>query len=99
MKNLYRFFAVCIFATTASFVSADATDDTIAKTCGICHTSGVAGAPKIGDAEAWKPRLAKGMDELVKSVTNGMGAMPPRGMCTECSEDDYKALIKRMSGS
>lgn len=98
MKNLYRFFAVCIFATAASFVSADAVDDTIAKSCGICHNSGVAGAPKIGDTAAWKPRMAKGMDQMVESVVKGMGAMPPRGMCVECGTDDYKAIIKRMSG-
>ena len=53
------------------------------------------GAAK-GDA-AWEPRMAKGMDTLVASVTNGFNAMPPRGMCMDCTAEDYKAIIEWMS--
>src|SRR5690606_13488885 len=49
------------------------------QSCGICHAAAVAGAPKSFDKAAWEPRLAKGMDALVASVTNGLNAMPPRG--------------------
>ena len=65
--------------------------------CAACHNMGVAGAPKRGDGEAWKPRLALGMDALVKSVTAGKGAMPPGGLCTDCSTEDYQAVIEFMS--
>jgi cytochrome c5 len=41
--------------------------------------------------------LAKGMDALVLSVTNGLNAMPPRGLCMDCSAEDYQAVIKLMS--
>ena len=34
------------------------------KTCVVCHAAGTANAPKTGDAAAWEPRLAKGMDAL-----------------------------------
>lgn len=68
------------------------------KSCGVCHNAGAAGAPKVGDVAAWAPRMAKGMDALIASVTKGMGAMPPRGMCFDCSTDDYKALIEYMAG-
>lgn len=47
--------------------------------CGACHVAGVAGAPKIGDKAAWAPRLAQGLDGLVKSATTGKNAMPPKG--------------------
>lgn len=47
--------------------------------CLACHNTGAAGAPKLGDAAAWSERGAKGLDALVSSVINGMGAMPPRG--------------------
>ncbi len=67
------------------------------KSCAVCHAAAVAGAPKTGDAEAWKPRLDKGMDVIVASVTNGLNAMPPKGMCMDCSEEDYAALIKYMA--
>lgn len=64
--------------------------------CAICHISGVAGAPKTGDHAAWDARLEKGMDALVASVKNGLNAMPPTGMCADCSTEDYKALIHYM---
>ena len=47
--------------------------------CLACHTTGAAGAPKLGDAAAWSARLEKGIDALVTSAINGIGAMPPRG--------------------
>lgn len=47
--------------------------------CLACHASGVANAPKLGDSEAWKVRLANGLDALVDSAIAGKGAMPPNG--------------------
>jgi cytochrome c5 len=47
--------------------------------CGACHTAGVAGAPKTGDAAAWKPRLAQGFDTLVKHAVEGFKTMPAKG--------------------
>lgn len=68
-----------------------------ARACGVCHNGQIPIAPQRGDKAAWEPRLAKGMDALVLSVTNGMGAMPPRGLCMDCSAEDYQAVIKLMS--
>jgi len=67
------------------------------KSCKVCHATGAAGAPKTGDAAAWAPRIAKGMDVLVVSVNNGLNAMPPKGMCFDCTDADYTALIEYMS--
>jgi len=67
------------------------------KSCKVCHATGAAGAPKTGDAAAWEPRLAKGMDVLVASVNTGLNAMPPKGMCFDCSDADYIAMIEYMS--
>lgn len=66
------------------------------KVCMMCHASGLAGAPKYGDSDAWAPRIEKGMDVLVGSVTNGLGAMPPKGSCTNCSDADLKAAVQYM---
>jgi len=46
--------------------------------CTTCHTAGVAGAPKFGDAAAWTARIATGFDALVQSALKGKGAMPPQ---------------------
>jgi cytochrome c5 len=67
------------------------------KSCAVCHATGAANAPKTGDAAAWAPRMEKGMDVLVQSVNNGLNAMPPKGMCFDCSDDEYKALIEFMA--
>ena len=47
-------------------------------TCVACHAAGVANAPKLGDKAAWAPRLALGLDGLLKSAIAGKNAMPPR---------------------
>ncbi len=47
--------------------------------CTNCHTAGVVGAPKFGDAGAWGPRIAKGYEALLASALKGKGAMGPQG--------------------
>lgn len=47
--------------------------------CGACHTAGVAGAPKTGDAGQWSARLAQGYDTLVKHAVEGFKGMPAKG--------------------
>jgi cytochrome c5 len=48
-------------------------------TCVACHGTGAAGAPKIGDAAAWGPRIAQGFDTLVQHAVQGIRAMPAKG--------------------
>jgi cytochrome c5 len=65
--------------------------------CIVCHADGVAGAPKFRNAGDWQPRLAKSkIDELVQIAIKGLNAMPPKGTCTECSEEDIKNAIQYM---
>ncbi|QEI08981.1 cytochrome c5 family protein [Pigmentiphaga aceris] len=47
--------------------------------CATCHAAGVAGAPKLGDAGVWAPRIAEGFDTMVSIAIKGKGAMPPKG--------------------
>ena len=47
--------------------------------CATCHEAGLAGAPKIGDAAAWGPRLGQAFDVLVQHAIKGKGAMAPQG--------------------
>ena len=64
--------------------------------CSACHTTGVAGAPKLGDVNAWAPRIAAGMDSLLNNTINGLNAMPPRGACLSCSDAELLAAIEYM---
>lgn len=47
--------------------------------CAACHAAGLAGAPKIGDASAWGPRIAQGYETLLKHAVEGIRAMPAKG--------------------
>ena len=67
------------------------------KSCATCHAAGVLGAPRTGDVDAWKQRLAKGMPTLVSHTKNGYKNMPARGLCNSCSDEDYAALINKMA--
>ena len=58
--------------------------------CASCHASGAAGAPKVGDAGAWAPRIGKGYDSLLTSVLKGKGAMPARGGSSPADVSDYE---------
>ena len=62
------------------------------KVCIACHMSGVAGAAKLTDKPRWEASAAKGKATLHKHVINGFtgehGAMPAKGTCTACSDQD-----------
>lgn len=64
--------------------------------CAACHATGAAGAPVTGDEAAWAPRIKKGMDTLVKHAWQGFGAMPPKGMCSDCSKEEIRAAVEYM---
>ncbi len=68
--------------------------------CFVCHATGAAGAPKVGDKAAWKPRIAKGIDTLWNHAIHGFQSngltMPPRGTCGNCSDQELKNAIEYM---
>ncbi len=70
------------------------------KTCAMCHQTGVAGAPKLGDKADWGPRIAQGKDTLYKHAIEGFngakGAMPPKGGNPALSDDEMKTIVDFM---
>jgi cytochrome c5 len=66
--------------------------------CFACHSTGAAGAPKVGDgfAAEWTPRMEKGMDAVVTNAINGINTMPPKGLCFDCNDDDLRAIVQYM---
>ena len=83
-------------AAAAPAEAAAAANPVYTQSCAACHATGAAGAPKLGDQAAWAPRIEKGMDELMNTVLNGKGAMPPRGTCMACSDEDLRAAVEYM---
>lgn len=96
MKNVLVVGAVVLCLSSVANAAQDP-EAVYAKSCAACHNGQLPTAPARGDKAAWEPRLAKGMDVLVQSVTNGLNAMPPGGLCMDCSAEDYQAVIKLMS--
>jgi cytochrome c5 len=83
-------------ASFSSTAVGNEVEDRYNKTCVVCHAAGTAGAPKTGVPAEWEDRMAKGMDAMVESVDKGMNAMPAKGMCLDCTAEDFKALIEYM---
>jgi cytochrome c5 len=71
------------------------------KACVTCHKTGVANAPKLGDAAAWAPRIAKGKEALYSSSLNGVSgtAMVAKGGCGTCSDEELHAAVDYMVSS
>ena len=69
-----------------------------AENCAACHEAGAADAPRRGDEADWGRRRRRGLPELVQRVRTGTVAMPPRGLCYDCSEAELDALVRYVSG-
>lgn len=94
---LRTFLTVFLAGTILPAAAADRSGEEIFNTtCVACHASGAQGIPQKGDKEAWAPRIAKGKEALYSSVLNGRNAMPPRGMCMGCSDDEIRAAADYM---
>src|SRR5262245_55057683 len=61
--------------------------------CIKCHESGKGGAPRIGDRDAWIPRLKNGLDNTVRSAINGHGGMPARGGLTDLTDAEMRSAV------
>ncbi|MFJ1269501.1 cytochrome c5 family protein [Legionella lytica] len=72
-------------------------EETYEQYCIVCHKDGLAGAPKFRNEQDWKPRLTgRTLEDLVASSIKGLNAMPTKGTCFKCSEDDLSAAISYM---
>lgn len=68
--------------------------------CKVCHGSGIAGSPKLGDHEAWAPRVKQGLTVLVGHAINGFsgssGIMPPKGGRVDLSDQQVEEAVSYM---
>jgi len=85
-----------VVAAAPAPTAADPGEAVYKKACTACHATGVAGAPLLGDKAAWEPRVGQGLDGLLAVAIAGKGAMPPRGSCPNCSDEDLRVAIVYM---
>src|SRR3954468_2818045 len=65
----------------------------VKQQCSKCHQAGVNGAPKIGDRDAWIPRMKQGLDATVQAAINGHGKMPARGGMANLTDAELRSAI------
>ena len=87
--------AVLLAGSTVSFADGMALYKTA---CFACHDMGIAGAPKFADKKLWAPRIATGIDAMVKVVLTGKGAMPPNGG-TQLTEAQIREVVEYMANA
>lgn len=86
-------------ASAAAAPAAQSGSDVYNKFCHTCHNTGLNEAPKIGDADAWAPRLAKGPEALLQSTKAGLNLMPAMGLCMSCADGELVAAIEYMTAT
>lgn len=72
-------------------------EEVYTASCLACHAVGIANAPKPDDKAAWEPRVATGLDAMMKTAIDGKGAMPARGGNPAITDDEIKAAILYMT--
>lgn len=54
------------------------------------------GAPKMNDNNDWGPRVKQGISVLLQHTEEGFNAMPARGGCFECTDEQLSLAILAM---
>ncbi len=81
-------------------VAADSGKEVYDKTCVTCHATGIAGAPKLGSAADWQPRIAGGTAKLYISALKGTPkGMPAKGGNLALADNSVKAAVDYMIAS
>lgn len=84
-------------ATATSVATANPVGEKLYKSaCMVCHTTGAANAPKLGNKAAWAPLIEQGMESMLDVAIKGKGAMPPRGGATKADDAALRATIEYM---
>ena len=82
---------------SAKDLAAERSGEQVVKSqCVKCHEKGLNGAPRVGDRNAWTPRLKDGVDQAVRSAIRGHGGMPPRGGEADLTDSELRSAILYM---
>jgi cytochrome c5 len=100
--KILHFAVAAAFATFPALVAAAVPGDRSGKEvvetfCFECHGTGAAGAPRIGDAKAWKARVARGLTSLTDTAIAGVRKMPPHGGTLQINDLEIKRAIAYMA--
>lgn len=75
-------------------------EGTYEQYCAMCHNTGMANAPRRDDTAHWTARVEEaGLNAIVTNAINGINAMPPRGMCATCTDEQIGEVVQYLSGA
>lgn len=99
IRTLLPIFVILLLATPAVAEQSKG-EGVYMNFCSSCHASGVAGAPKVGDKANWEPRIAQGIDTLVKHSIEGYkgpnGYMPAKGGNQALTDEEVTSAVHYM---
>ncbi len=96
-KILYKLLLAMGFLLACTNTFAERSGEQVYQSvCVGCHMPGVAGAPKPGDSKAWNARYGGDIEKLLVGAKKGINVMPPKGSCSNCSDEELKAAIIHM---
>jgi mono/diheme cytochrome c family protein len=98
--KLFKYVPVIIFSTLLPNIVMANGETTYKQVCMACHTSGVAGAPKLGDKAKWAPLIKEGQAILTAHGYVGIRGMPAKGGKPDLSVENFaKALVYMVNQS
>lgn len=95
-KTLFTAAALLGTIVAAPVLAQRSGQEVVESTCAACHASGAQGAPKIGDAKAWRKRSAQGLRSLTQSALRGIRNMPAHGGNAQLTDLEIARAIARM---
>jgi len=90
---------VSVESAVASTGGTERSGEELYARCQGCHSTGAMGAPKLGSLADWAPRIERGIDDVLQVAIAGTGAMPPKGGCSDCSDNELKSVVQYMMDS
>ncbi|MCK9283240.1 MAG: c-type cytochrome [Rhodocyclaceae bacterium] len=96
LRNLFVLLGLSVFSVSPTLAQQSG-KDLYTKTCAVCHATGIAGAPKYGNAADWGPRIAGGMARLYTSALKGTPkGMPAKGGNPALPDATVKSAVDYM---
>ncbi|MBR9804907.1 cytochrome c5 family protein [bacterium] len=83
-------------STTPASATPSIGETVFKRTCKVCHSQGINGAPIYGNAAMWSERITQGIPTLVEHASNGYGLMPAKGGNTALTEEEITAAVTYM---
>jgi cytochrome c len=67
--------------------------------CKVCHSTGIAGAPKFAVNKDWSSRMEQNKGTIYDNALNGLNDMPAKGGRSDLSDETVKAIVDYMLSS